>query len=86
MSKWQPIETAPKGVPRREGALGVCWMMLAFPDDDSSYHRLSGMRVGDKFYAAPTFYCGGPWDGKQYHLREEEVHPTHWMPMPEPPK
>lgn len=81
---WQPIETAPQGV-SNGGKLGVTWMMLAVPDDEGGFNCLSGMRVGDKFYAAMTFYCGGPFDGKQFEKREVEVNPTHWMPLPDPP-
>jgi hypothetical protein len=82
---WQPIETAPKGKPRKEGAKGVCWMLLAIPDDEGGFHIETGMRCGDDFYACLTFYIGGPWDGKQYKAREVKVHPTHWMPLPAPP-
>jgi hypothetical protein len=81
---WQPIETAPKGV-EAGGKLGMAWMLLAIPDGEGGFHRESGMRVGDRFYAALTFYCGGPFDGKQYELCEVEVYPTHWMPRPAPP-
>lgn len=73
---WQPIETAPKGV------IGYAWMMLAWGGDDDP-HTAEGMRCGDKFFAAGTFYCLG--QEKKYELREVEVHPTHWAPMPPPP-
>ena len=74
--EWQPIETAPKG------AKGYAWMMLAWgPEDDPNAG--AGMRCGDKFFAAATFYCLG--QKKQYEMREIEVHPTHWMPRPEAP-
>lgn len=82
--EWQPIETAPRGVSGR-GKLSVCWMLLAIPDGDGGLHIKTGMRVGDDFFAALTFYCGGPFDGKQYCLKETKVDPTHWMPLPEPP-
>ena len=81
---WQPIETAPKGV-EHNGKKAMSWMMLSWPDGEGGYHVESGMRVGDQFFAAPTFYSGGPFDGKQYTLREVEVFPTHWMPLPAPP-
>lgn len=74
---WQPIETAPKG------ARGYAWMMLAWGAEDDPYVA-AGMRCGDKFFAATTFYCLG--QEKQYEMREIEVHPTHWMPIPAPPK
>ncbi|MEM1150255.1 MAG: hypothetical protein AAGI03_06820 [Pseudomonadota bacterium] len=81
---WQLIETAPKGV-ERNGKRGVTWLMLAYPDDDGEMNVANGMRVGDRFYVAATFYCGGPFDGKQYKLSEYEVQPTHWAPLPAPP-
>jgi hypothetical protein len=81
---WRPIETAPKGA-EVNGKLGVSWMMLVIPDGDGGFHTANGMRVGDKFFAALTFYRGGPFDGKQFELREVEVRPTHWMPLLEFP-
>ena len=81
---WQPIETAPKGV-EHNGKKAMSWMMLSWPDGEGGYHVESGMRVGDQFFAAPTFYSGGPFDGKQYTLRDVEVFPTHWMPRPAAP-
>lgn len=86
ISEWQPIETAPKGK-TRPGRSSVCWLMLAWPDSDEEGGFLtgSGMRINDKFYASATFYTGGPLDGKQYTLKELEVQPTHWMPLPEAP-
>lgn len=84
MGDWQGIESAPSGV-SKHGKLGVTWIMLAIPDDEDGFHAVSGMRVGDKFYAAMTFYCGGPFDGKQYEQREVEVKPTHWQPLPPAP-
>lgn len=74
---WQPIETAPKG------ARGYAWMMLAWGAEDDP-HVAAGMRCGDKFFAAATFYCLG--QEKQYEMREIEAHPTHWMPIPAAPK
>jgi hypothetical protein len=73
---WQPIETAPTG------ATGYCWMNLAWgPADDVSTGV--GMRWGDRFFAAGSFYCLG--QEKRYEFREIEVQPTHWMPLPESP-
>ncbi len=70
--RWQPIETAPTGVK------GYAWMMLAWgPEDDQNTG--AGMRCGEKFFAAATFYRLG--QEKQYEMREIEVRPTHWAPM-----
>lgn len=75
-SGWRPIETAPKG------AKGVAWMQLAWgPEEDRKTGY--GMRIEDKFYAAATFFC--PEQEKQFELREVEVQPTHWQPLPAAP-
>jgi hypothetical protein len=60
-------------------------MMLAWPDEDGEFNTASGMRVGEMFFAGCIFYAGGPFDGKQYSIREAQVMPTHWMPLPAPP-
>jgi hypothetical protein len=74
--EWQPIETAPTG------AKGYAWMLLAWgPDEDKSVSN--GMRCGDRFFAAPSFYCMG--QERQFQQREIEVFPTHWMPLPDAP-
>ena len=79
MSEWQPIETAPNG------AKGLCWMLLAHgPEGDQTVSI--GMRFHDQFFAASTFHIGGPFDGRQYAFKEHEVNPTHWAPLPRPPK
>ena len=76
--KWQSIETAPKG------AKGIAWMLLAYgPEDDRSVSI--GLRFHNTFFAAGTFYRGGPFDERQFELRECEVDPTHWMPVPDAP-
>jgi len=68
---WLPISSAPKG------AKGYSWMRLAWgPEDDKCTGE--GMRFGDKFYVAASFYCLN--QEKQYQFREIEVTPTHWMP------
>lgn len=66
---WQPIETAPRG------ANGYTWMDLAWgPEGDQSCG--TGMRWGDRFFAAGVFHCLG--QEKRYEIREVEVQPTHW--------
>ena len=75
---WQPIETAPKGVN------GISFMGLAWgPDDDRSTG--AGMQIDGKFYAAGTFFCAGSKE-KPFEIRECEVKPTHWMPLPPAPQ
>lgn len=76
--QWQPIETAPI----TKNPDGLIWLMLAFgPEGDQSIGH--GFRWRDKWFAAATFYCLG--QDRKYELREIEVQPTHWMPLPAPP-
>lgn len=75
-SQWQPIETAPRG------AKGICWMLLAWgPEEDQATGN--GMRIGDRYFAAGSFFCIG--GDKPFEFREIEVSPTHWMPLPAAP-
>lgn len=74
---WSPIETAPKG------EKGCSWMLLAWgPEEDKSTGY--GMNVDGKFYASATFYCLG--QDRLCQMREIEVNPTHWMPLPAAPE
>jgi hypothetical protein len=77
--QWQPIDSAPKG------ANGLAWMLLAYGPADEQTVGV-GMRFHDQFFAASTFYKGGPAGERQYIFRENEVHPSHWMPLPAPPR
>ena len=75
---WRPIDTAPIG------AKGTSWMMLAYgPEGDQSVSV--GMKFHDKYYAASTFYVGGPHDSRQFRFQEHEVFPTHWKHLPAAP-
>lgn len=75
MSEWQPIDTAPKD--------GV-------PGSSSRWLLLFGDGVG---FASCTFVgywgaCGRDdeecW--RETSWRGDRTRPTHWMPLPEPPK
>lgn len=83
--EWQPIETAPKGTPRKAGCRSYKWMILAVPDDDGGHNVVSGMNCDGEFFASLTFHRGGSWETRQFHAKEVQVYPTHWMPLPEPP-
>lgn len=71
MSEWQPIETAPK-----DGShilVGGPWM----PVCEVSWHKATD-------WDYPGWRCGR-FGAKGYDdLGAYE--PTHWMPLPEPPK
>lgn len=73
MTKWQPIETAPKDY---EDVLVIDedgYILIAHRDDfeDNSFNSLM-----TKYY----FYL--PCDGPEY----VKFYPSHWMPLPEPPE
>ncbi len=79
MSDWQPIETAPKDgahITYKEGPRLLCCAIN--PD------------WGDSFY--PVFTARFIWNksGKTGNWRRDidgrRYDPTHWMPLPEPPK
>jgi hypothetical protein len=80
MSKWQPIETAPKG-----GTDIVPVLLATFGNEE----RFDGIAVGyfDLYYAeGGSGYKGGNgWvilEGEEYRLHY--AGPTHWQPLPRP--
>ena len=79
---WQPIETAPMEVDDRT----KCGQMLLLADSHSVeqgfYHDGShcyGHRGEAGFFAAEDW-------GEDRLLTASNIYPTHWMPLPEPPK
>ena len=86
MSKWQPIETAPKdGTDILLGASGE------FPRstvghwaDDDEMREVIGDCGGECRCPVYEYHdpCWLSWDGGF----TKEHPPTHWMPLPEPPK
>ena len=82
---WQPIETAPK-----DGTAIDLW--IVGPQSEVSFYdpacrsRRGGRAVDFAWLAkppnSPNWY---PRGGLGYPL-SPEVTPTHWMPLPEPPK
>lgn len=85
MSEWQPIETAP----REESVL----VTFAAKDIPEGHMTMPGVMVAywDAYYApGGNGYDGQSkgWvdahSGEGCHLHYG--HPTHWQPLPEPPK
>lgn len=70
MTDWQPIETAPKDFTR----ILVCWA--------SKHGRMMNSSCSIVYWAAHAEKWvderGGYWGG--------DYSPTHWMPIPPPPK
>jgi hypothetical protein len=82
VSEWQPIETAPKM---------RTLLLFAVSDVDANgtvrnWHMATGSyHTGyDDEYSKARGISPWCWDGHQ--LKVYELHPTHWMPLPDPPK
>lgn len=72
---WHPIETAPEG----KGKDGVAFFLLAWGDkEDPSTGK--GFRWRDRWFAAGCFHR--PGSERQHEIREIEVTPHLWMPIP----
>lgn len=75
---WQPIETAPKSQETECGVEGV--YILGFCPDPDLDNLDSCICV---VWWEPNMKGGaGMWYGEGSY----ETHPTHWMPLPAPPK
>lgn len=81
MTNWHPIETAPK-----DGAS----VLLLFEDGEMSVAYYDAYyEQGNSGYDGRSDYAGisawiEPCSGEQIYLHYGT--PTHWMPLPEPPK
>lgn len=71
MSEWQDIETAPK-----DGTWILGWPLWSTEDREGKYHK----RSGEIKYVEGAGY----WFTMQQTMPAWS--PTHWMPLPEPPK
>ena len=84
MNEWQPIETAPKD----DRAV-----LLFDPDEGGEYSPNEAFDVGyyifvgwfnSSYYALRSSLGSSGWYSCTYSAFE--TNPTHWMPLPEPPK
>lgn len=73
MDKWQLIETAPRDGSR----ILICDMNALEPGADIVFWHRGDWATGDE----------SPWE-KASNMGFKEIYdrPTHWMPLPEPPK
>lgn len=77
--QWQPISTAP----RDGGAI-----LLFIPDGYSMCGLTDGIVIG---HWCEDERSGGDPDADWYQLEQDggfqlDISPTHWQPLPEPPK
>lgn len=78
MSTWQPIETIPK---EPDTWVLLCWSYKG--------HEVNIIRIGKYFGEYPNVMVKceldfGDFSASGYSDKEDS--PTHWMPLPEPPK
>lgn len=72
MSDWQPISTAPKD---------ETWVLLYTANDGAGGIVMGCWDAGCDATEDDPGYPAGWMDAGGFFL-----HPTHWMPLPEPPK
>lgn len=77
MGEWQPIETAPR----------MKTILLFAVTDVAEDGRIRNWRMGTGFYHTgyESHEKRGPWNWEGRHLASYDIHPTHWMPLPEAP-
>jgi hypothetical protein len=73
MTEWKPEESAPK-----DGTVVLLWARLgSYPPESDNYFRIVG------FWHRSI----GKWKVAPEHLNpQEELHATHWAPIPKPPE
>jgi hypothetical protein len=88
MSEWNPIETIPEGkhallwFPQGEKGIGGMECGTCFWDERHD-PKANSIHVYEKWLSKWTH--GGPNSGLDFETSNCEM-PTHWMPLPEPPK
>lgn len=81
MSTWQPIATAPK----------MQTILLFAVTDTAPDGRVLNWKMATgswhEGYEDERSKARGltPWQWDGHQLRVYELHPTHWMPLPDPP-
>lgn len=89
--EWQPIETAPKhkrpillaraaGDDEYMAVVTIGWWVEAYPDGPDEM----GHDAGFTDYNFDCFRPGRSFGNPTYMYEARQ--PTHWMPLPEPPK
>lgn len=73
---WQPIETAPK----------MKTILLFAVTDTDDAGKVRNWRMGTGFWHSGYEEDGSPWRWEGQQVRAWEAQPTHWQPLPEPPK
>ena len=75
-NKWMPIETAPK-----DGSAILLFEVISFDYSDKTENYVFSGCYNER--RNPKFY-GTEWECLEYSAFNR--YPTHWMPLPLPPK
>jgi hypothetical protein len=75
--EWQPIETAPQ--------MRTLLLFAVSDIADDGTVRNWKMATGSYHTGYEDDLGASPWYWDGHQLRVYELHPTHWMPLPDPP-
>ena len=82
---WKPIKTAPRGPEGKSQP----FLAYAPPDADSEWITHENGRYAVCYYSCSDTLCELVTQfmfDEETEDQQEEFKPTHWMPLPEPPK
>jgi len=88
MSEWQPIGSAPKdgtwiiGATFRKEWTAAGKRLSLCPSDIYSCRWMTCFDFAAEYGGDPDDYLDGCWDNGE----DDAENPTHWMPLPEPPR
>lgn len=77
VSQWQPIESAPK-----DGTVIVCGPAWDNAESHGQFVTIANRHRDTWFSPEIAIFKDGNWEEEGCSIRQ----PTHWMPLPEPPK
>lgn len=82
MSKWQPIETAPRDgteIILRKGGRVTSGAYIEWTETESHFHGSTGVYLGET-----ECDSGADWQSWDGGFCTDDA-PTHWQPLPAPP-
>ena len=92
MTEWMPIETAPKDGtrvllywPNYSDCVGEIGEPVVMIGQWKENPRIAGTPVQDRLGMSPAYWATSD-ELDDYGLARAEHYPTHWMPLPTPPK